>query len=374
MAGIYIHIPFCRHKCSYCNFFSVVSQKHRTEIVPAILQEIDARKNAINEKVETIYFGGGTPSLLSVNEVEQLIDKLFASFEIINQPEITFEANPDDVNPEYLKSLKQLGINRISIGIQSFREEDLNYLERTHNASRISNVMSAIVGAGFKHINADLIYGIPGQQNEAIHYNVSRLLDYPLDHISAYALTVEPGTKLNHQINKNKKPDIEESAITQHFYQLSDFLLAHGFEHYEISNFALPGCYSKHNTSYWYQKPYLGLGPSAHSYDGNSRWWNISSVSGYVKGVNEGKIPLEKEVLSLEQKFNEFIMLRLRTQQGIDMQEVARLFGPSWHNDLRKAFKSVENTQYIRWQNNRIVLTRKGFWFSDGIAAQLFRG
>ncbi|MFW6020044.1 MAG: radical SAM family heme chaperone HemW [Bacteroidales bacterium] len=374
MAGIYIHIPFCRHKCSYCNFFSIVSQKYRTQIVPSILQEIDARKDTINQKVETVYFGGGTPSLLTISEIERIIKKILSSFKLVDQPEITFEANPDDIETAYLNSLIKLGVNRISIGIQSFRQEDLNYLERTHNARRISKVMNAIVNAGVKHINADLIYGVPGQTEEAIEYNINQLLDYPLDHVSAYALTVEPQTKLKHQIQKREKSDINESAITQHFYHLSERLTFHGFEHYEISNFALPDCYSKHNTNYWYQKPYLGLGPSAHSYDGTSRWWNIDAVSAYVKGANEGNIPIEMEILTIEQKFNEFIMLRLRTKQGIDMQEVARLFGPTWHNELRKAFKSVNNPEYIRWKDNKIVLTRKGFWFADGLAAQLFRG
>lgn len=374
MAGIYIHIPFCRHKCSYCNFYSVVSQKYRGEFVTAVLKEIDTRIHNLSEKIETIYFGGGTPSLLTKDEIEKILNKIVNSFDLVDDNEITFEANPDDLDLSYLNELKKLGINRISIGIQSFLGEDLKYLERTHDAERIPKVLNDITNAGFKKINADLIYGIPGQSNEDIKYNVNNLLEYPLDHISAYALTVEPGTKLNHQIKKDKKTDINESSITQHFHLLSELLISRGFEHYEISNFALPDSYSKHNMNYWYQKPYLGLGPSAHSYDGKYRWWNINSVPKYVDGIKEGNIPLEKEELTLEQKFNEFIMLRLRTHYGIDMNEVAAEFGYRWHDELQDDFKRIHNPEYIQLQNNKIVLTRKGYWFADGLAAQLFRG
>ncbi len=373
MAGIYIHIPFCRHKCSYCNFFSIASSKNRDEIAEAIITETELRQDYLGEDIETIYFGGGTPSLLSSREVEKILNTFYRLFSVKNNAEITFEANPDDLNKKYLGALKTAGINRISTGIQSFSSEDLHYLERTHKAERIPALLQDIFGAGFSNISADLIFGIPGQTAVLLEKNIRQLLEFPVNHISAYALTVEPQTLLAHQIRKNKKENVSDYTASSHFMKASGILLSEGWEHYEISNYAFNGSYSRHNTNYWFQKPYLGLGPSAHSFNGDSRQWNVSSVSGYLNGIRNKKIPAEREILSRVQKFNEFIMLRLRTRWGIDMQEVAGQFGQYWHNDLLKAFRQIKNTDLIKMENNRIKLSREGFLYADGLAAELFR-
>jgi oxygen-independent coproporphyrinogen-3 oxidase len=373
MSGIYIHIPFCRHKCSYCNFFSVASQKHRDKISRALIAELEQRKDYLSEAVETIYFGGGTPSLLAVSEVNEILKKLKTVFVVDSDAEITFEANPDDLNPDYLQGLKKAGINRISIGIQSFHASDLRYLERLHKAERIPQLIQDIKHAGFSSISADLIYGIPGQTEQMLKQNMKQLCSFEVDHISAYALTVEPGTALSWQIRKSKKQNVDEELSAEHFRLLSSFLKTQGYEHYEVSNFALPGRHSRHNTSYWYHRPYLGIGPSAHSFDGKSRRWNVHSVHKYISGAENKSIAYEQEELDHVQLFNEFVMLRLRTAEGINMQELARLFGPQWHNHLRKQAKAIKRPDLIRFQGNDIRLTDEGLLYADGLAAELFR-
>lgn len=373
MSGVYIHIPFCRHKCSYCNFFSVASQKHRDKISNALIAELEQRKDYLKEPVETIYFGGGTPSLLSVSEVNEILTKIRTVFPVEAAAEITFEANPDDLNPEYLQGLKDAGINRISIGIQSFHASDLHYLERLHKASRIPEVIQAIKQAGLNSISADLIYGIPGQTEQMLRHNMEQLCSFGVDHISAYALTVEPGTTLSWQIRKSQKQNVDEELSAEHFRLLSNFLKEKGYEHYEVSNFALPGRHSRHNTSYWHHQPYLGIGPAAHSFDGKSRRWNIHSVHKYISGAENKSIAYEQEKLDRVQLFNEFVMLRLRTSEGIDMQLLARLFGPQWHNQLRKQAKEIKLPGLIRFRGNDIQLTGEGLLYADGLAAALFR-
>ncbi|MCF8331846.1 MAG: radical SAM family heme chaperone HemW [Bacteroidales bacterium] len=373
MAGIYIHIPYCRHKCSYCNFYSTASATYRNVIADMILTELDLRKSFLSEEINSIYFGGGTPSVLPVSDINKILKSVYNEFDVSPDVEITFEANPDDLDINYLSELKKIGINRISIGIQSFFEQDLAYLERVHKAERIPEVMNAIIQSGYDNINADLIYGIPGQTELMVEQNLNWLTEYPVNHISAYALTVEPGTALQVQIKKKIKPETDEAVLSSHFLRVSKLLTKTGFEHYEISNFAIAGKYSKHNTSYWFQEPYLGLGPSAHSYDGYSRRWNANSVQKYIDTIKQNKLREEVEILSLVQKFNEFIMLRLRTQWGIDMQEVARKFGAEWHNDLRKAVQQIQQPDKIKFKNNKLILTPLGFLYADGLASELFR-
>lgn len=373
MAGIYIHIPFCRHKCSYCNFYSTASANYRNVIAEVISAELELRKSFLTEEINSIYVGGGTPSLLPVGDIHKMLESVYRTYDIAPDVEITFEANPDDLTFSYLSELKKIGINRISIGIQSFHKEDLLYLERVHKAERIPEIMDAIVRAGYKNVNADLIYGIPGQTMLMVEQNINRLTDYPVNHISAYALTVEPKTRLNIQIAKQKKGKPDDKVLASHFLKTSEILSRKGFEHYEISNFALPGNYSNHNMSYWFQKPYMGLGPSAHSFNGISRSWNVSSIYQYINAIRNNQLPEEKEILSEAQKFNEHVMLRLRTQWGIDMQEVAQKFGPEWHNDLRSAFKQIQQPEKIKSTNNKIKLTRQGFLYADGLASELFR-
>ncbi|MFO8054312.1 MAG: radical SAM family heme chaperone HemW, partial [Bacteroidales bacterium] len=305
-----------------------------------------------------------------IHKILQAIDRQFS----VNHDnvEITVEANPDDLTAGYLKNLRASGVNRISLGIQSFSSQDLDYLERLHEVNNIPSVMNHISRAGFNTISADLIYGIPTQTEQVLYGNIQELMRYPVDHISAYALTVEPNTILHWQIKHLRKSAIDEALASSHFLHVSEHLEDQGFEHYEISNYALPGKYSRHNINYWYQKPYLGIGPSAHSYDGCSRQWNISATGPYIKAVKAGYIPAEKEILSTEQQFNEFIMLRLRTRRGIDMQEVARRFGSARHNALRRAFKKLRRPGLITFDKNTIFLTRKGFLYADGLAAELF--
>lgn len=375
MAGIYFHIPFCHHKCSYCNFYSIASKKWLDQIAEALLKELVLRRDELGGTVETIYFGGGTPSLLTAVEVESLLQAVYDNFRVAKKAEITFEANPDDLSEDYLNALKRIGVNRISIGIQSFQQNDLAYLERRHHSEMIPGVLQRIFQTGFEQVNADIIYGIPGQTEEHLRENIQSLVSYPLDHISAYALTVEQGTALNNQIQKGKKAGVRDEVAAEHFLFVSEQLQSLGFEHYEISNYALPNHYAKHNTNYWFQKPYLGIGPAAHSFNGVKRRWNKASVHHYIHGLEKNTLDYEEETLNQIQQFNEFIMLRIRTQWGVDMQALAERFSWRWHNDLIKQLKQLHKPDLITYnrKENRIKLSQKGFLYADGLASELFR-
>jgi oxygen-independent coproporphyrinogen-3 oxidase len=374
LSGIYIHIPFCKQKCHYCNFFSLVSEKHRREIVPALIREMEFQKGYLNgESINTIYFGGGTPSLLSGSEITRLIETIHSLFNVRPDAEITLEANPDDLVKEKLTLLKASGINRLSIGIQSFEDADLQFLNRTHSAKQAYNSIQRSQDAGFSNLSIDLIYGIPTLDSAAWESNLMIALELGIPHISSYALTVEEKTPLAVLIRNGKLPDVDDAIQAQHFEILVSLLQAYGYLHYEISNFCKPGMFARHNTSYWNGIPYLGIGPSAHSFNGSSRQWNVSNLGLYIQSIQKDQLQFEKEVLSPAQHFNEYVMTSLRTQWGCNLDFIENKFGRDWVVQARKDIEKYIRSGMVRTESNHLFLTSEGKFMADGIAAELFR-
>jgi oxygen-independent coproporphyrinogen-3 oxidase len=371
LAGIYLHIPFCKQACHYCNFHFTTSLRYKEDFIQAILGEIALQRHYLqNEIIETIYFGGGTPSLLTTTELILIIEKLQSQFTIASDCEITLEANPDDIATHKLQEWKQAGINRLSIGIQSFFEEDLQWMNRAHHARQaLESLMLAI--PHFNNITVDLIYGIPGLTNEKWEQNVETILALQMPHLSCYALTVEPKTPLDKLIRQHKVQAVDPEKQASQFLLLIQWLETAGYEHYEISNFSKPGMRSRHNTSYWQGKKYLGLGPSAHSYNGNERQWNIANNQQYITSIQQNTIPAEKEVLTKTQKLNEYIMTALRTKEGIDLDFLFSQYNVSTASFLNRIDKYIQTNKVIRNKKN-LQLTRDGKLFADGIAADLF--
>lgn len=372
MSGIYIHIPFCKQACHYCDFHFSTSLKKKIELVSALQNELVLRKNELpNEPIKTIYFGGGTPSLLNLEELTAIFKTIYAEFTIAENPEITLEANPDDLSEEKINELANSKINRLSIGVQSFFEEDLKLMNRAHNAEEALNSIK-LARSKFDNISVDLIYGIPGMSNERWQKNIQILLDLDIPHISSYALTVELNTALQKFIEKGKIKPVDDAAAAQHFETLRTVLKNAGFEHYEFSNYGKPGYFSQNNTAYWLGKPYLGIGPSAHSYDGNSRKWNIANNTLYIKAIERSELPLEVEELSITDRYNEYIMTRLRTYFGVDLVEVESEFGKEYLEYLKEQSVVLFEKELLRIENNVMHITEKGTFLSDGIAADLF--
>ena len=372
MAGIYIHTPFCKSKCAYCNFFSLASESKINDYVEALKKEIVLRKNYLGETVKTIYFGGGTPSLLSVKNIEEILDLLNKNYEIISSPEITLEINPDTIDREKMESLKQLGINRMSVGIQSFDDEDLKYLGRRHDSRHAMQVLEDLKHTDFEKITLDLIYGMPTLTEEKWNKNLDIFFSTDITHLSAYALTVEPKTILGQRIEKGELQSVSEEETIRHYNILVERTKENGFEHYEISNFAKEGFRSQHNSIYWRDEKYLGLGPSAHSYDGNSRQWNISNLTKYIQLIGNSEDYFEKEILSRDDKFNEYVMTSLRTSWGCDIEKIERDYGKSYaHHFLKNIKKYLDNGEMLK-ENNTYFLSEEGKLFADGIAADLF--
>jgi oxygen-independent coproporphyrinogen III oxidase len=368
LAGIYIHIPFCRKKCHYCNFHFTTSLYYKDDLVKALVNEIMLQKDYLqNENVETIYFGGGTPSLLDIEDLLLIIGQIRQIFSIAAGAEITLEANPDDITEEKLIGWKQAGINRLSIGIQSFFEEDLQWMNRAHNAQQAKESL-LLVKKHFDNITIDLIYGTPGLTNEKWKQNVDTAIALNIPHLSCYALTVEPKTPLDKLIRQHKKEDVNPDNQSEQFLLLMDWMEKAGYEHYEISNFALPGWRSRHNSSYWSGKKYLGIGPSAHSFNGTTRKWNIANNNIYIESIREGKIPAEHEELTATQQLNEYIMTALRTTEGIDLEKLHKEEG---NNILQKSKRYLESA-LMKQENHHLILTREGKLLADGIAANLF--
>ena len=372
MSGIYIHIPFCKQACHYCDFHFSTSLKKKSELVSALQNELVLRKNELpNEPIKTIYFGGGTPSLLNLEELTAIFKTIYTEFTIAENPEITLEANPDDLSEEKINELANSKINRLSIGVQSFFEEDLKLMNRAHNAEEALNSIK-LARSKFDNISVDLIYGIPGMSNERWQKNIQILLDLDIPHISSYSLTVEPNTALQKFIEKGKIKPVDDAAAAQHFETLRTVLKNAGFEHYEFSNYGKPGYFSQNNTAYWLGKPYLGIGPSAHSYDGNSRKWNIANNTLYIKANERSELPLEVEELSITDRYNEYIMTRLRTYFGVDLVEVESEFGKEYLEYLKEQSVVLFEKEFLRIENNVMHITEKGTFLSDGIAADLF--
>lgn len=373
MAGIYLHIPFCTQKCHYCNFFSLASKKNTDAFVSAICQEIILQKNYLqNEVVSTIYFGGGTPSLLKSDDLNKILESLFSNYQIAEDAEITLEANPDDLNFEKLKELSTSAINRLSIGIQSFDNEDLQFLNRSHSSLQASEAIANALLLGLSNISIDLIYGIPTLTNEKWITNIEKAIKSGVQHISAYSLTVEANTAFDLFIKKGKIKAPEEEKSAYQFEILMDIMKKEGFIHYEISNFCKENFYSKHNSNYWKQLKYLGLGPSAHSFNLESRQWNVANLQQYINDINAGNIPFEKEILTDSQKFNEFIMTGLRTIWGVNLNEIQIKFGEKNYTNLTKNSSKYIDNETIIIQNNHMILTEKGKFLADGIASDLF--
>ncbi|WP_025125577.1 radical SAM family heme chaperone HemW [Myroides odoratimimus] len=372
MAGIYIHIPFCKQACHYCDFHFSTSLKKKEEMLAGLKHEMALRQNELDgEIIETIYFGGGTPSILEVDEINDLIQTVYNLFEVNENPEIALEANPDDLDKATLYKLAESRVNRLSIGIQSFYEDDLKMMNRAHNSTEAIECLE-IATSLFDNISIDLIYGIPNMSNERWLSNVQRILDLGIPHISCYALTVEERTALNKLIKKGVIPSPEEEVAHQHFMLLIETLKSNGYIHYELSNFAKPEYYSKNNSAYWLGKKYLGIGPSAHSFDGVHRSWNIANNSLYIKDISEDKLPREIEELNLTDRYNEYIMTGLRTIWGVDLTRVEREFGKTYHDYLVKLSASFLEEELMHKEGDILTITNKGKFLSDGIASDLF--
>ncbi len=373
MAGIYLHIPFCKQACHYCNFHFSTSLKYKNDFVSALLKEIKLQQEYLqHELIETIYFGGGTPSLLTFDDINRIISTLHQTFTIKEDVEITLEANPDDINTGKVKQWKLSEINRFSIGIQSFFDEDLQWMNRAHNSTEAINSIHAIADEGIENITIDLIYGTPTLSEANWKRNIDRATELNIPHLSCYALTVEPKTTLAKMIKEKRTEAIDQSDQARQFLLLMDWLRTAGYEHYEISNFAKSGFRSKHNSSYWQGKKYLGLGPSAHSFNGNSRQWNVANNMQYIQSLQKNELNFEKEALSPIQKLNEYIMTSLRTVEGCDLHYVKEEFGENRSRILQGSANDWSKKSLLIIQDSKMILTDEGKLFADGIAADLF--
>ena len=371
MAGIYIHIPFCKQACHYCDFHFSTSMKKKEEMIAALHRELFLRKKEITEPVETIYFGGGTPSVLLNSEINLLIDAIYQLFDVAENPEITLEANPDDLTADRIKELAQSKINRLSIGIQSFFDEDLKMMNRAHNATEAWNSLQE-AKKYFDNISIDLIYGIPEMTVDRWQQNVQKALGLNIPHISSYALTVEPKTALATLIKNGKIPTPDDGVAHEHFLLLIEMLEKAGFIHYELSNFGKPDYFSKNNSAYWLAKNYLGIGPSAHSFNGENRSWNIANNSLYINAIQQDKLPSEEEVLSKNDRYNEYIMTGLRTVWGVSLEKIKSDFGQYYLDYLLKNTEIFLINDQLIIENNILKTTLKGKFFCDGIASELF--
>jgi len=373
MPGLYLHTPFCKSKCVYCGFYSTVNQKDIERYLDALKKEIVLRKDeAKNEPVRTVYFGGGTPSILQISQLQQIINSINLNFSIEEHAEMTIEANPEQLTAEYCRDLKQLGFNRISIGIQSFHDEILQFLGRKHTAKEAMQAVENAHNSGFDNISIDLIYGVNERDNNLWQKEFDIAFRLPIKHFSAYALTVEENSLLYRRIHQHKTVEPDEDLASVQYNALSKALTNSPFEQYEVSNFAINGWESKHNSAYWHRVPYVGLGASAHSYDGTHRSWNAANLKDYFAQIEESNTYHERETLTAIDQYNEFVLLGLRTRTGINLYEMEQFFGSERTASFQQYFESdVENDLYLI-ENNRIRLTAKGLWFADGIAEDAF--
>jgi len=379
MSGIYIHIPFCKQACHYCDFHFSTSMNKKEEMVLALAKEIRMRKSEFglldsarsDIEIETIYFGGGTPSVLTSAEINFLIDAVYENYEVADNPEITLEANPDDLSSERILELSKSKINRLSIGIQSFFEDDLKMMNRAHDSAEAQKCLEEATKY-FDNISLDLIYGVPGMSNEKWKQNIEKALSFGVPHISSYALTIEPKTAMNKMIQTGKMEAPKDEVAQEHFAILVETLEANGFIHYELSNFGKENYFSKNNSAYWLGKKYMGIGPSAHSYDGVSRSWNIANNPLYLKAIQEDKLPNEIETLSEADRYNEYVMTGLRTIWGVSLDRIKTEFGQTYIDYLMKQAQKFLNDELVFIENNILRPTKKGKFLTDGIASDLF--
>ncbi|MDC1024575.1 radical SAM family heme chaperone HemW [Flavobacteriales bacterium] len=372
MAGIYIHIPYCKQKCTYCDFHFSTNMKNMRQMIECLYIEIEKRKNYLDGKtIETIYFGGGTPSLLESEKIKYLLEKIRSTYKVSKEAEITLELNPDDITEKKITALKNIGVNRLSIGVQSFHDRDLEFMNRSHNSVQAINAVNIAHNAGIKNITIDLIYGIPGQSMRQWEENLNQLSTLKITHFSAYALTIEPNTKLHHLIKSKKLCQVEDSVIERQFKLLQDISKKMNFIQYEISNFCKKNMMSKHNSSYWEDKWYLGIGPSAHSFNGKERRWNIKSNSKYISSVNNNQVYYEFELLNQKQKYNEYILTCLRTKWGVSFDYLNKNFDVDIQNHFKKEIqKWIKQKKVIRKKNHE--LTKDGMLLADAISSDLF--
>jgi oxygen-independent coproporphyrinogen III oxidase len=372
MAGIYFHIPFCKVKCSYCDFYKTTNNSAIGDLVKALKLELWIRRDYLGfEKIETIYFGGGTPSLLSIHQIEMLLGACKSVFKVDHDAEITFEANPDDLTIDYLSGLLQIGINRISIGIQSFSPSDLKLMKRRHNPSQATGAVQLAIEAGFTNISVDLIYGVPNMPFEQWQKNLEQVFALKINHLSAYHLTYHQGTTLYDDLKRGKISEIDEDWSVAQFDELVKQAKSNGFIHYEISNFALDGFFSRHNSAYWKQTAYLGLGPSAHSYCKDSRQWNVASLNKYLDALMLNEIPFTSETLSLNERYNDYVITSLRTMWGIDLKYVESEFGHDFLSYMVKEAEKYINSEQLIHEGDKLKLAHRGMLTSDAIMSDL---
>ncbi len=373
MPGIYLHIPFCKQACHYCNFHFSTTLRQKGAMVEAILKELDIQQEYLGgAEIQSVYFGGGTPSLLDIGELEQIFQKINSLHRVAPDAEITLEANPDDLTPEKLRDLKNhTPVNRLSIGIQSFADEDLRWMNRAHTAAHARASLEDALATGFHDLTLDLIYGSPTTPDEQWAENLRLAFEYGIPHLSCYCLTVEDGTALGTFVRRGQQPAVDEDRAARQFEMLMEAAAAKGYEHYEISNFALPGRYARHNTNYWRSEAYLGVGPSAHSFDGVSRQWNVANNAQYIKQLSEGKIPFEREVLTPVQRYNEYVMTSLRTMWGADLEKIRAIdeaFVPYFETEA----KSFLDSGVLEQKGQNFCLSRAGKLLADRVAMELF--
>lgn len=372
MAGIYIHIPFCRKACHYCNFHFTTSRNYQDRMVEAILSEIKERADYLGDtSIQSIYFGGGTPSLLTGEQIDSIFKVIDENWKILSDAEITLEANPDDLSIEFLSMLRNTPVNRLSIGIQSFHDKELEWMNRAHNAAQALGAIALAKSYGFEKLTADLIYGLPGQTMKDWEENIQTMLGTGIGHISAYALTVEPRTALGNWVKKGKVVIPADDQVREQFDLLIDELIAAGLDQYEISNFARTGEEAVHNANYWRGLPYLGIGPSAHSYNVEEREWNEAHNIHYMEGIERGERPFEKEVLSVQDKYNELVMTRLRTRWGVKKLELLAL-GEQWLEHFLEHAPAAEEKGWINRGHDTFTLTPEGKHWADQVAATFF--
>jgi len=372
MAGIYIHIPFCKKACTYCDFHFTTSLKYAEEMTDAICKELILKKDRITEQVGSIYFGGGTPSVLPSPLLNRIFDTLTQHFSIASDAEITMETNPDDLNAKKIAELRHMPVNRFSIGTQSFFDEDLRWMNRAHDAAEAENSIKRSQDAGFENLSIDLIYGYPLLTNAKFLENINKAVDLQIPHISGYSLTVEPKTALANLIKKGKQIPLNDDQSAEQFQMLIEKLLSAGFEHYEISNYSLPGQYAVHNTNYWRGVSYLGIGPSAHGFDGTNRQLNVANNAEYMEKLQQGKLAETVEELTQLDRLNEYTMTSLRTMWGMDLNQIKQRYGKTFEEEMRFNLKSFEERNWLQVAQDSVKLTPEGKLFADHIASELF--
>ena len=372
MAGIYIHIPFCKKACHYCNFHFSTQLKYIDQFTKAIIQEIEIQKNYLSTPIETLYFGGGTPSLLSMDHFHKILDKLRSVYSLGSNIEFTIEANPDDIQPNQVKAWKKAGVNRLSIGIQSFQPAALQWMNRAHTTEQAHEAIKAAQGEGIENISIDLIYGTPHLTNDDLKADLEMIHQYQIQHLSCYALTVEEKTALYTMIQNKKIDRVHPEHQAAHFEIITHYTEKIGMEHYEISNFSQPGFRSKHNSNYWKGVPYLGLGPSAHSYNKNTRQWNVANNQLYFSTLEKNELPFEIEQLPLATKYNEYMMISLRCMEGFSLNYIFQNFGPEFHRHTLKITQGYLAKNYLTETSQGFTLTKSAKFFADGIASDFF--